>query len=191
MAYEPTETRSKPRTRTKKRTKAGRKFNLKNASTGDPDQREATPAATVTEAIDRRTVRQAILTQLLTEVADEIINSGATLTTHNVDGSIKRKGTLGTRYRTEKASFPLLRELIADPEAAFNARRNKLFVVNEASVQRFGSINLVVFRNAMALGDDNSPVNPEEVAKRVIIRAGRSSGYGARSKEDRGFTGCK
>lgn len=188
MSYEPVK-KTRPRTKTK--TKARRKFNLKDGSTGDPDQREATPAATVTEAIDRRTVRQAILTQLLTEVADEIINSGATLTTHNADGSIKRKGTLGTRYRTERASFPLLRRLIANPEAAFNARRNKLFVVSQASVQPFGSINLVVFRNAMALGDGHSIVNPEEVAKRVIIRAGRSSGYGPRSTEDRGFTGCK
>jgi hypothetical protein len=189
MPYEQPATKTKPRTRTK--TKARRKLNLKDGSTGDPDQREKMPAATVTEAIDRRTVRQAILTQLLTEVADEIINSGATLTTHNPNGSIKKMGTLGSRYRTEKHSFPLLRELIADPEAAFNARRNTLFVVPAASVQPFGSINLVVFRNAMALGDGHSPINPEEVAKRVIIRAGRSSGYGARSKEDRGFTGCK
>ena len=190
MPYPPA-TSTKTTLRTRTRTTPSRKLNLKDGSTGDPKQRETKSAATVTEAIDRRTVRQAILTQLLTEVADEIIDSGATLTTHNPNGTIKKKGTLGTRYRTERASFPLLRRLIADPEAAFNARRNKLFIVSAFSVQPFGSINLVVFRNAMALGDGHSPINPEEVAKRVIIRAGRSSGYGARSKEDRGFTGCK
>jgi hypothetical protein len=168
------------------------KLDLKDARTGDPIQREARPAATVPEAIDRRTVRQAIMTQLLTEIAEEIISSGATLTTRNEDGSVKKEGTLNARYEKEKdTTFRLLRDLIADPEVAFNTRRNKLFVVDkpdDPSVSLpFGSINLVVFRSAMALGDGNSPVDPEEVAKRVVIRAGRSSGYG----DSRGFAGCK
>jgi hypothetical protein len=168
------------------------KLDLKDARTGDPIQREAKPASTVPEAIDRRTIRQAIMTQLLTEVAEQIISSGATLTTRNEDGSVKKEGTLGTRYEKEKdTTFSMLRDLIADPEAAFNTRRNKLFVVenpDDRSVTLpFGSINLVVFRSAMALGDGNTPVDPEEVAKRVVIRAGRSSGYG----DTRGFAGCK
>src|SRR5262249_33972657 len=100
MPYPPA-TSTKTTLRTRTRTTPSRKHNHKEGSTGDPKQRETKSAATVTEAIDRRTVRQAILTQLLTEVADEIIDSGATLTTHNPNGTIKKKGTLGTRYRTE------------------------------------------------------------------------------------------
>jgi hypothetical protein len=172
---------------------------LTDARTGEPRQRERESAGTVTEAIDRRTIRQAIMTQLLTEIADAIIKSEATVTVYNEDGSVKKEGNLKTRYEKEKdTTFRLLRDLIVDPEAAFNARRNKLFIVEKPEdpsiTQPFGSINLVVFRSAMALGDGNSPVDPEEVAKRVVIRAGRSSGYGERSSGgygDRGFAGCK
>ena len=107
------------------------KFDITDARTGDPVQTEARPAGTVTEAIDRRTIRQAIMTQMLTEIADQILNSGATLTTRNDDGSVKKVGDLATRYEKEKdTTFWMLRDFIKDPEAAFNTRRNKLFVVD-------------------------------------------------------------
>jgi len=170
------------------------KLDLQDASTGDPIQREAKPAGTVTEAIDRRTVRQAIMTQVLNEVADEILNSNAKVTRRDDKGNITVQGDLRDRYN--KGEFPKLHALIENPELAFNTRRNLVFVVDKPEdpsiALPFGSINLVVFRNAMALGDGNSPVDPEEVAKRVVIRAGRASGYGERSKNyDRGCTGCK
>ncbi len=177
------------------------KLDLNNASTGDPIQVEARSALTVPEAIDRRTIRQAIMTQLLIEIADEIINKGARLEVVREDGEVV-KSNLMTLYNSNQ--LPLLRALIKDPEAAFNARRNKLFVEENPkdpsappARKPFGSINLAVFRNAMALGDGKSPLKPEqveEVAKRVMIRAGRSSGYGKRLSEaydDRGFAGCK
>jgi len=174
------------------------KLDLGNASTGDPVQQEKYSAANAIEAIDRRAIRQAIMTQMLIEIAEQILASGVTITTYNDDGSIKRRGTLKERYEKEKDStFVFLRDLIANPEVAFNTRRNKLFALdnpNDPTVTApFGAINLVVFRCAMALGDGTSPVDIEEVAKRVVIRAGRSSGYGKRSKdyEDRGFAGCK
>jgi len=174
------------------------KLKLTNATTGDPIQTEAKSSDTPMEAIDRRTIRQAIMTQMLTEIAEQILDSGVTITTYNDDGSVKKAGTLKERYEKEKDStFRLLRDLIVNPEAAFNARRNKLFVLenpDDPSVTSpFGSINLVVFRSAMALGDGTSAPDPEEVAKRVVIRAGRSSGYGARAAKnyDRGFAGCK
>jgi len=83
----------------------------------------------------------------------------------------------------------LLRALIMNPELAFSTRRNRLFVVDKPEgpsiTLPFGSINLVVFRNAMAIGEP--PVDVEEIAERVVVRAGRSSGYG----DTGGFAGCK
>jgi hypothetical protein len=109
-----------------------KKVRLTDARTGHPNQREAKPAGTVTEAINRRTIRQAILTQLLTEVADEIIKSEATVTVYNDDGSVKKEGNLKSRYEKEKGTtFRMLRDLIADPEVAFNTRRNKLSIVDK------------------------------------------------------------
>ena len=141
---------------------------LNNASKGDPNQREDDPPRTGIEAIDRRTIRQAIITQLLMEVADEIVASNTSL-----GGSLREAYNLG-KLRS-------LHDLIADPEREFNRVRDKLHVS-----RRFGSINLVVFRNAMAIGATEKSTDPEEVAKRVIIRAGVSGGY-----RDRNFAGCK
>jgi hypothetical protein len=165
-------------------------LDLTDASTGDPSkpqrERKPPPPGTWYEALDRRTIRQAIMTQLLSEIADEIIKSEAKLAVRK-GGTIVKEGTLTSLY--EKGKLPLLRALIQDPERAFNTRRNKLFVVendDDPSVtQPFGSINLVVFRNAMAIGKE--PVDPDEVAKRVVIRAGRSGNYA----KDRNFAGCK
>src|SRR5262245_19164242 len=182
------------------------KLDLRDGRTGDPEQTEREPAGTVSEAIARRTVRQAILTQLLTEVADEIIQSGATVTVYKEDRSVLKPGDLGARYN--KGEFPRLHALIENPEASFNMRRNRVFAVENPDDPSFrldfGSINLVVFRSAMAIGEKD--VDPEEVAKRVVIRAGRSSGYGERAEDfrkitegrenskgyaDHGFAGCK
>jgi hypothetical protein len=141
-------------------------IDLKNASTGDPLQQEKTPPPNMIEAIDRRTIRQTIITQLLSEIANEIIQSGTSL-----------NGTLREAYNQHK--LPRLRALITDTETQFNNIRDKLYVGRD-----FGSINLVVFRNAMAIGEND--VDPEEVAKRVVIRVGLSGGY-----RDRKFAGCK
>jgi hypothetical protein len=202
-----------------------KKVSLDDARWGEPHQKEAAPAGTPTEAIDRRTIRQAIMTQMLTEIAEEILKSDADIDRLDENGKLV-KGNLRERYEKYeqgKDPFPLLRAFIMDPETAFNTRRNKLFVVkdhtNRNITQPFGSINLTVFRSAMALGDGESPVNVEEVAKRVVIRAGRSSYYGPRAgagyvepagagyveptgagyveptggekARDRGFAGCK
>jgi len=170
----------------------------KDASNGDPKQTERIPPpkpskpqyeATWYEALDRRTIRQAIMTQLLSEIADEIINSGAKVTKRDPETEeVLDKGDLGPRYN--KGEFPLLHALIKDPELEFNKRRNKLFVVDnpdKAVRQPFGSVNLVVFRDAMAISKNLEDIDPEEVAKRVVIRAGRSGNYA----KDRNFAGCK
>ena len=189
---------------------------LTDARTGEPRQRERESAGTVTEAIDRRTIRQAIMTQLLTEIAEEILKSGVKIDVFDENGKLVKPGNFKDYYeRKDKDDFPLLRALIEDPETAFNTRRNKLSVVeypDDRNIEQpFGSINLTVFRSAMALGDGKSPLKTEEVqevAKRVVIRAGRSSGYGPRAgagygeppsgekssgenSSDRGFAGCK
>ena len=142
-------------------------LDLTNASTGDPTETESTPPREGIEANDRRTTRQAIMTQLMREVADEIIASKTSLL----------DGTLAARYR--QGELPRLEALITNPETEFNRIREKLYVSRD-----FGSINLVVFRNAMALGAED--VDVEEVAKRVVIRSGMSGNYRAR-----GFAGCK
>lgn len=142
-------------------------LDLKNASTGDPKQREVDYPHTYGEALDRRTIRQAIITQLLNEVAAEILQSDTSL-----------GGPLREAYERDK--LPMLRALIVEPEREFNRVRDKLYVGRS-----FGSINLVVFRNAMGIGDEKD-IDPEEVAKRVVIRAGLSGGY-----RDRKFAGCK
>jgi hypothetical protein len=147
-------------------------IDLAKAETGDPNEQEVAPlAADGIEANDRRTIRQAIMTQLMREVADEIIQSGVTV--GNDKGSIS---TLKAKF--SQSAFPRLFRLLVDTEGAFNEVRNRLKVSRD-----FGSINLVVFRNAMAIG-----VNPDvdEVAKRVVIRSGVSGNYRAR-----GFAGCK
>jgi hypothetical protein len=181
--------------------KPPRKVDLENASDGDPEQTEERSAVDSTEAIDRRTIRQAIMTQMLSEIAQDIIDSKVKIDRRDKDGKVIVKGDLKTRYPKEKnTTFHLLRDLIEDPEVAFNTTRNKLFAIDKAGDRNvrldFGSINLVVFRNAMALGDGDPKslvkVDVEEVAKRVLIRAGRSSYYGQRSEMyDRGFAGCK
>jgi hypothetical protein len=183
----------------------------KDASNGDPLQTEESPPpkpsdpkyeATWYEALDRRTIRQAIMTQLLSEIADEIIKSGKKLTKRDKTGKVTVPGDLGPSYDQDKSNtlFPLLRALITDPELEFNKRRNKLFVIKSpqnAVKQPFGSINLVVFRNAMAISENVAQTDPEEVAKRVVIRAGRSGNYSGPPdkynphREDRGFAGCK
>ena len=151
-------------------------LNLKDASTGDPVQTEKTPphkltgGANVIEANDRRTIRQAIMTQLMREVADEIVASGTSL----------KDGSLAASYR--KGELPRLQALITDPEPEFNKIRDRLYVSAD-----FGSINLVVFRNAMAILEVvREDVEIEEVAKRVVVRAGRSGFY-----SELGFAGCK
>jgi hypothetical protein len=103
----------------------------------------------------------------LREVADEIIESETSL----LDGSLL------AAY--ENGELPRLRSLIRDPERAFNKSRDRLKVA-----KAFGSINLVVFRNAMGIGA--GAVDVREVAKRAVIRSG-VSGY----HRDRGFAGCK
>lgn len=146
-------------------------LDLTKAHTGDPIEQEKTPSPNVIEANDRRTIRQAIMTQLMREVADEIIKSNVTVS----DG----KGSVGTLKKSfSQSTFPRLFALVTNPEGAYNAVRDRLYVSRD-----FGSINLVVFRNAMAIGD-----NPDvdEVAKRVVIRSGVSGNY-----RDRGFAGCK
>src|SRR5215831_756714 len=138
-----------------------------NASTADPFQQEMTHAS-VDEANDRRAVRQAIMTQLLSEIADEIIGSGQ-----------KLGGDLEAYFR--KGGLKRLHGLIYDTEAQFNGVRDRLNVGRD-----FGSINLMIFANAMALGDIKNPdryVDPEEVARRVVIRAGLS-GYQRTRKDD-------
>ena len=153
----------------RKRGSRKRRLNLSDASTGDPNETERQPPATVIEANERRTVRQAIMTQLMRDVADEIAASGTSL-----------DGTLLAAYRS--GTLPRLRALITDPEAEFNKTRNKLYVSRD-----FGSINLVVFRNAMAIGVGT--VDVEEVARRVVIRSGMSGNFRARGLK--GFAGCK
>jgi len=154
-----------------------RKFVLKEAGTGDPFQQEIGSAG-VDEANDRRAIRQAIMTQLLREVADEIIGSrqrlGGPLKASFLKGELKR-----------------LHGLIFDTEAQFNGLRDRLRVGRD-----FGSINLIIFANAMALGDINNPdrdVDPEEVARRVVIRAGLSGYQRTRTdgEDDQAFRGCK
>lgn len=149
-------------------------LDLKNASTGDPIQQEVGPPQGYIEANDRRTIRQAIITQLLIEVATEIIESGLSL-----DGSLRQAYDQYKDQPPDKDKFRQLRALITDPEPEFNRARDKLNVARS-----FGSINLVVFRNAMAIGAP--PVDVEEVAKRVVIRSGLSGGYRKRK-----FAGCK
>jgi hypothetical protein len=147
-------------------------LDLTKADTGDPVQQEKTPPPNVIEANDRRTIRQAIMTQLLREIADEIIGA-------NVNVTCERKGIVGNlKKEFSQTKFPRLFGLMANPEAAFNAVRDRLYVSRD-----FGSINIVVFRNAMAI-TDNPDV--EEVAKRVVIRSGISGNY-----SHRGFAGCK
>ena len=147
-------------------------LDLTKADTGDPVQQEASPPRDVIEANDRRTIRQAIMTQLLREIADEIIAANVTVT-------CERKGIVGTlKKEFTQSKFPRLFGLMVNPEAAYNAVRDRLYVSNE-----FGSINIVVFRNALAI-----TANPdvEEVAKRVVIRSGISG-----KVSGRGFAGCK
>jgi len=131
------------------------------------------------------------MTQLLSEIADEIIKSKATLDVRE-GGKIVKKGTLTDLYN--KDALPLLKALINDPELAFNTRRNKLLVVDNPDdgtvTQPFGSINLVVFQSAMAIPKKPEDADPNEVAKRVVIRAGRSGNYNA-EHENRNFAGCK
>ena len=150
------------------------RLNLKDARTGDPKEQEIAPPKNYILASDRRAIRQAIMTQLLTEVAKEIIDSGM-----KVDGGLKKAYHQDRNKPPDKDRFRRLRALITDPEPEFNRVRDQLNVARS-----FGSINLVVFRNAMAIGDKN--VNPEEVARRVVIRVGRSGSY-----RKRGFAGCK
>ena len=151
-------------------------LNLKDSSKGDPIQKEKAAPTNVLDANDRRTIRQAIITHLMREVADEIMASGARL-----------DGTLAAAY--SKGLLPRLQSLITDPEAQFDRARDQLFVSRD-----FGSINLVVFRNAMAIVGENGDV--EEVARRVVIRSGMS-GYhrqrldAAQSGKESGFAGCK
>ncbi len=146
-------------------------LDLAKAHTGDPNEQEKTPSPNVIEANDRRTIRQAIMTQLMREVADEIISSNLTVS----DG----KGSVGTLKKSfSQSTFPRLFALVTNPEGAFNAVRDRLYVARD-----FGSINLVVFRNAMAIGADP---DVDEIAKRVVIRSGVSGNYRAR-----GFAGCK
>jgi putative ubiquitin-RnfH superfamily antitoxin RatB of RatAB toxin-antitoxin module len=152
----------------------GKRLNLWDARTGDPKEQEIGPPKNYVEATDRRAIRQAIMTQLLTEVAKEIIDSGM-----NVNGGLKKAYNQDKNKSPDKDRFRRLRALIIDPESEFNRTRDQLNVS-----RNFGSINLVVFRNAMAIGEKN--VNPEEVARRVVIRAGRSGSY-----RKRGFAGCK
>ena len=148
-------------------------LDLKKAHTGDPLEQEKPYPANVIEANDRRTIRQAIMTQLMREIADEIIASKVTVN----DG----KGSVGTLKKSfSQSTFPRLFGLLTDPEMAFNEVRDRLKVSRD-----FGSINLVVFRNAMAIGD-NPFEDVDEVAKRVVIRSGISGMY-----HDRGFVGCK
>src|SRR5262245_30565186 len=147
-------------------------LDLTQADTGDPKQQEKTSPPNVIEANDRRTIRQAIMTQLLREIADEIVKDD------NVTVTCKRKGIVGNLRKDAQNRFPRLFALMADPEKEYNAVRDRLYVSQE-----FGSINIVVFRNAMAI-TDNPDV--EEVAKRVVIRSGISGKY-----SDRGFAGCK
>lgn len=159
---------------------------LHDASSGDPHQRETSPPSH-DETNDRRAIRQAIMTQFLREIADEIIAAEATVTSYDGKGNVTRKGNLKDLYDkdTKNQKFPMLRALIETPEEGFNGVRDRLCVARS-----FGSINRVVFRNAMALGDGRSAVDVEEVAKRVVIRAGMSGGY--REKyPDSGFAGCK
>src|SRR5262245_4187565 len=147
-------------------------LDLTKADTGDPVEQEKAPPPNVIEANDRRTIRQAIMTQLLREIADEIIGANVTVT-------CERKGIVGTlKKEFTQSKFPRLFGLLASPEAAYNAVRDRLYVAED-----FGSINIVVFRNALAI-TDNPDV--EEVAKRVVIRSGISGKY-----SDRGFAGCK
>jgi hypothetical protein len=153
------------------------KLDLKRSETGDPYQQEKTPPPTEIEAVDRRTIRQAIITQLLIEVAQEVIASHLSL-----DGSLKKAYDQNGGQPPDKDKFRLLRALITDPEPEFNRVRNQLYVA-----EQFGSINLVVFRNAMAIGQKD--VDVEEVARRVIIRTGQS-GYHRKSGVT-GFAGCK
>jgi hypothetical protein len=148
--------------------------NLKDARTGDPKEQEIGPPKNYVEATDRRAIRQAIMTQLLTEVAKEIIDSGM-----KVDGSLRKAYNQDKNKLPQQDRFRRLRALITDPEPEFNRVRDQLNVARS-----FGSINLVVFRNAMAISDNN--VDPEEVARRVVIRSGRSGSY-----RKRGFAGCK
>src|SRR5262245_24213668 len=128
-------------------------INIKNASTGDPYVRETT-SPSYDETNDRRAIRQAIMTQYLREIADEIIGSGATVTSYDDKGNLKKNGTLKDLYDkdTKNEKFPLLRDLITKPEEGFNSVRDRLSVG-----ENFGSINLAVFRSAMALGQ------PEDV----------------------------
>jgi hypothetical protein len=147
-----------------------RHLNLKDATTGDPKEKERDAPTNVLDANDRRTIRQAIMTHLMREVADEVMASGL-----NLDGS------LAAAY--SKNLLPKLRSLITDPEAAFNRVRDQLFVSRD-----FGSINMVVFRNAMAIGVEEKDVNVEEVARRAVIRSGMS---GYHRKSTKGFAGCK
>jgi len=147
-------------------------LDLTKADTGDPVEQEKAPPPNVIEANDRRTIRQAIMTQLLREIADEIIGANVTVT-------CERKGIVGTlKKEFTQSKFPRLFGLLANPEAAYNAVRDRLLVS-----QDFGSINIVVFRNALAI-TENPDV--EEVAKRVVIRSGISGKF-----SDRGFAGCK
>jgi len=170
-----------------------RPINIKDAATGDPAEREKSTASH-DETNDRRAIRQAIMTQYLREIADEIIGSGATVTSYDDKGNLKKNGTLKDLYDkdTKNEKFPLLRDLITKPEEGFNSVRDRLSVG-----ENFGSINLAVFRSAMALGqpEDVDNVDVEEVAKRVVIRAGLSGGYRRKLKAkgiaDSGFAGCK
>lgn len=161
------------------------------AQAGDPIQRETSPPSSTEDAINRRNIRQAIITKVLVDAAAEIIKSGATLSAYRADGTLKQRGTLRSLYAKEPQRFVKFMQLIADPERAFNDARDHLYPWWRTqpgatpTARDFGSINLVVFRNAMRIPATGDP-DLEEIAQRVVIRAGVSGGY-----RGSGFLGCK
>src|SRR5262249_60905024 len=97
-------------------------LDLAKGDTGDPEQQEASYPPNQIEANDRRTIRQAIMTQLLREVADEIIGSGVTVT-------CARKGVKGNLVNEfSPMKFPKFYALLTNTEKAFNDVRDRLYV---------------------------------------------------------------
>ena len=119
--------------------------------------------ATTPTIVNRRALRQAVLSELLSAIADEAFQ-----VQDLINWTDTGAGTyFNDYYAAHDGQFPLLAALLADPLAEFARVRDSLGVDNS-----IGSLDDHVFRDAMGIprADSEVAVNPRETMKRILVR---------------------